>query len=275
MSTASAIVNIDEKKFQTRNQELSKLIDSIAVKDAESCLQMKTLQRDIRTEMKLRHAVLDPFVIKAKTNYDEAKLERDKWLTPLEAMDGQAALKVKDYERREREAAEAEQRRINDERRRQAEIEAAEQRKRDEAAAIERRKEEEKRIAEARKAGELNKREAERLAKEAKAQEEIDKQRAKEAAEFARSNVQEVQVKANIPTVAGVPSRRNYKAEVVDPAKLINAFVDAVCSRNTGRAVYLRQFIAVNEQALGQEARLVKDPKKLAALIPGVNFREE
>jgi chromatin remodeling complex protein RSC6 len=272
---ATAVIPVDSKKFEATQSELQKMVSSIVVKDAETCLQAKTAQRDIRTEMKLRHAVLDPFVIRAKTNYDDAKTERDKWIAPLESMDETLAGKVKEYDRLERERTLREQEEIN-RKKREAEAKAAdEQRKRDEAAAAERRKAEQKAIEEARKAGELNKREAEKAKKEAEERERQAKEQAARNAAAEKANFRPVEVKPNIPTVQGVPNRVNYKAEVEQPNVLINAFLDAVHLKDTERAVYLRQFITVDAQKLGEEARRVKNSKQLAALIPGVRFYED
>jgi hypothetical protein len=271
---ATSVIPVDSKKFEATQSELQKMVSSIVVKDADTCLTAKTAQRDIRTEMKLRHSVLDPFVIKAKTNYDEAKEERQKWIGPLEAMDTVLEDKVKEYNRKERERAAREEEETN-RKKREAEAKAAdEQRKRDESAAAERRKAEQKAIEEARKAGELNKREAEKAKREAQERERQAKELAAKNAEAEKANFQPVKVQAAIPTVSGVPNRVNYKAEVQQPNLLINSFLDAVHMKDTERAVYLRQFITVDEQKLGEEARRVKNSKQLTALIPGVYFYE-
>jgi flagellar biosynthesis GTPase FlhF len=272
---ATAVIPVDSKKFEATQSELQKMVSSIVVKDADTCLQAKTAQRDIRSEMKLRHAVLDPFVIRAKTNYDDAKMERDKWIAPLETMDETLAGKVKEYDRLERERTAREQEEYNRQKREREAREADERRREAEKQAEIERKAREKQIAEARKAGELKAAEAKKLQKQVEEDAERKKQQAKVEAEAEKANFQPVEVKPNIPTVAGVPSRLNYKAEVTHPERIINAYVDAVALRNTERAVYLRQFIMVNEQKIGAEARAVKDSKKMATLIPGVRFYEE
>jgi hypothetical protein len=245
---ATSVVKVDEKKLNTKRAELQSMVDSIVVRDADTCLKAKTAQRDIRLEVKMVHAILDPFVVQAKDAYDRAKEEREKYLGPLEALDGILAQKVKDYERLERERAAAEERRINEERRKQAEIEAAAQRKRDEAAAAERRKEELARIAEAQKAGDLKKREAEKMRKEAEEAEKQAREQAARDAQTARDSVQDVKVAAAIPTVAGVPSRTNWRWRIVDLDKVPDSWW------------------MLDEQRIGAEVRRMKGDTSIAGI---------
>jgi len=232
MASNAAIVK-DVKQFEVALSALKAQADSIVVSDASTCLAAKTAQRDVRNYLKDVHSKLDPFVNLAKRTYDETRDERNRWITPGEEIDALLASKVKTYERQEREAAEAEQRRINEERRRQAEIEAEKQRKADYERIAAEKKAQDKEIADAVKAGEVKKREAERLRKEAAERELRAREQAETDAKAAAQNVQEVTVAPMIPKVAGVPSRINYKAEVLDAAKLINAFVDAVVNSSS------------------------------------------
>ena len=254
---ATQITKPDNNQFALALASLQSQAQNIAVKTSQDCLLAKTMQRDVRDYMKDVHLKLDPFVESAKRNLAEAKDELNKWLTPAETVDGVLAQKVKDYERIERERAEAEQRRINEERRRQAEVEAAEQRKRDEAAAVEKRKAEQKAIEEARKAGELNKREAEKMRKEAQERERAAKEQAAKDAELAKASVTEVEVKPNIPTVAGVPSRRNWKFKVLDATRIPRAY------------------LMPNEVKIGADVRFWKDKAKAESTIPGIECWEE
>ena len=63
---AASVVKIDNKKFELRQTELRQHVQSIVVKDSQTCLEAKSLQRIIRDEMKTRKLVLDPFVYQAK-----------------------------------------------------------------------------------------------------------------------------------------------------------------------------------------------------------------
>jgi len=244
----SSVVKVDNRKFEIRQAELTRMVSAIVVTDAATCLEAKKTQKDIRDELKTRHFILDPFVAQAKRAYDDTKDEHAKWVEPLEKLDEQLAQKVKDYERVERERAAAEERRINEERRRKAEEEAAEQRKRDEAAAAERRKQELARIAEAQKAGDLKKREAEKMKKEAEERERQAREQAARDAEAAKASVQDVKVQAAIPTVAGVPSRTNWRYRIVNA----NLVPD--------------EYWMLNEQKIGADVRRDKEKTN----IPGI-----
>lgn len=252
MSTGT--VSLDTKTIETALAVVKQTAETIAVTDSASCLAAKTAQRDVRNYMKDVHLKLDPFIESAKRNLQEVRDELNKWLIPAEAIDSALAQKVKDFERREREAAEVEQRRINEERRLKTEADAkAEREAREKQAKIER-EAREKEIEAARKAGEIKKREADRLAKEAREAEERERERAKRDEVVQTANVQEVKVAPSIPTVAGVPSRRNYKARVIDASRVPD------------------RFWIIDEQALGAEARRVK---KVGEIIPGVEFYED
>lgn len=268
---STQIVQIDVEQISSALASLKRTADTIAVKDAPTCLAAKTAQRDVRNYMKDVHLKLDPFVEVAKRNLQETKDELNKWLEPAQAIDAALALKVKDFERQEREAAEAETRRQNEERRieaaRKAEEERqernriadAERKERERVAEIER-KEREKELARQREAGEINKREMDRqrkineekaaLAKKEAAEAQArEKERAAKDAVVAAANVVEVKVEANIPTVAGVPSRRNWKFRIVDANRIP------------------RQYLMPNEVAIGA---FVRNLKKEGEVIPGI-----
>jgi uncharacterized membrane protein YqiK len=270
---------IVKAETQELDQELSSLrgqLASIVVNDAPTCLSAKQGQRTVRDYMKKVHSRLDPFVLLAKQNLDGAKAELNRYIDPAELIDTSLAQKVKDYERREREAAEAETRRINEERRieaaRKAEeerqernrIAAIEQKERERIAEIER-KEREAELKRQREAGEINKREQEKQQKIAREKADAERKAAQEAAErereraakdavIAASNVAEVTVAPSIPKMAGVPSRRNYGARIIDASRVPE------------------QWWVIDERALKAEAQKVK---KTGELIPGVEFYEE
>lgn len=247
-------ITIDMQPIETALASLRGTSESIIVNDAPTCLLAKTAQRDVRNYIKDVKLKLDPFVEGAKRTYQAAKDERDKWLAPAEEIDAALAQKVKEFERREREAAEAEQRRINEERRIEAARVAEIERKERERVAAEERKRLEKELAEARKAGEISKRDLEKAQKEAREAEQRERIRAEEEARIKASQVQEVKVAPSIPTVAGVPSRRNYKARVIDASRVPDLFW------------------IIDEQALNAEARKAK---KVGEIIPGVQFYED
>jgi hypothetical protein len=224
---ATSVVKIpNQKQLETKQAELRRMVDSIIVRDAQTCGEAKRAQKDIRDELKQRHFVLDPFVGQAKNAYDQAKEERARWIDPLESLDGALATKVKTWEREEREKAEVEQRREQERVRIETERKAAEERRA-----------REKEIAEQRKAGELKAAEAKRLLKLAEQEEKT-----------AAANVPIIEVKANIPTQAGVPSRVNWRYRVVN----LNLIPE--------------EYWMLNEQKLGADVR--RDKEKTS--IPGI-----
>jgi hypothetical protein len=241
------------------------MVSSIVVKDADTCLQAKTAQRDIRSEMKLRHSVLDPFVIRAKTNYDDAKMERDKWIAPLETMDETLAAKVKTYEREEREAAQREQDRINAENARIARERADAEAKAAKEKAEAERKAAVAEINRALKAKQITKAKAAKMLREAGAFAEAKAQQAEADAEAAKNAPPpEVTVRPNIPTVSGVPSRRNYRAEVTDDYRFIHEAARRLLDGDTS----LREFLMINGSAVASRAREMKDSKAFMAKYP-------
>jgi hypothetical protein len=246
---ATSVSRPDTKKLEQTQIVLRGQYDAITVKDAETCLKAKTLMRDIRLEMKMRHAVLDPFVAIAKKNYDDAKDERAKYIDPLQTMDDSLGLQVKDFERRERERAAAEERRINEERQRLAAIEAARIQKEAWAAAKAERERQEKLIKDLRAEGELNKREAEKAKKEAADREARAKAEAAEQAKL-DAHVEAIKVQPNLSAVAGVPSRVNWRFRVVD------------------RLQVPEQYWMLNEQMIGADVRRDKDKTN----IPGIEI---
>jgi hypothetical protein len=254
IATGGLVARYDEQSLETGLTTIKSLSEAIVVKDATTCLTAKTAQRDVRNYMKDVHLKLDPFVESAKRNLQSAKDELNKWLAPAEAIDNALALKVKEYERQERERTERE-RAIEQERIRvETERKAAEERKVREQQAEEDRKRRQKEIEEARKAGELKAAEANRLKKQAEEDAAREKAMAREQEAEAAKNVPVVKVEAAIPTVAGVPSRRNWKFRIVDANKIPRAYLQP------------------NEVAIGQ---FVRNLKKAGEVIPGVEAYED
>jgi hypothetical protein len=175
------------------------------------------------------------------------KIQVQRHTIVCEELDRLCLGKMKAYEHAEAQAAQAEQDRINAERRKKAEEEA-------EAA----RKRRAKEIAEAQRAGEIGKREAE-------------KQKAEAAAAAARAveNVGEVKVKPNISSTPGYRRSTVYRIEVTESA--VVEFLKAV---KAGRKD-LMKYVILDEQALGAEARDMKDPEKFMATYPGVKCHKE
>ncbi len=252
MSTSLAA--LDNKKFETALGKFKKDAALIVVDSPESCLTAKTMQRDVRNYIKDAKSALDPFVNMAKRTYDDARDERSKWIDPAELIDTGLAAKVKDFERKERERTEREAAEHNRLKREAEAREADRLKKEAQAKAEEERKARQKEIDDARKAGDLNKREAERMKKQA---EEEARQKCEQAAEdslLTKANFTPDRVLPNIPTVSGVPSRRNYKFRVID--------VDRVP----------RSYMCPDLVKIGSD---VRNWKRVGEVIPGIEAYEE
>ena len=77
---------------------------------------------------------------------------------------------------------------------------------------------------------------------------------AEEEEKAAAANVPKIEVKPNIPTMAGVPSRRNYKFRIIDASRIP------------------RQYLCPDEHKIGRD---VRDWKKVGEVIPGVEAYED
>jgi hypothetical protein len=215
---------------------------------------MLTKLRDYKKDVKQK---LEPFVTLAYRSYQDARQEMQKYLNAAEELDAKIAGPMADFKRQERLAAEAEERRINEERRLYVEKAAMEQRKLDEAAALQRRQQEMKRIAAAQKDGDIKKREAERMRKEAEERERLAKEQAARDAEAMKANVQDIKVAPAVPKFATLRGRVNYKFEVLDAGKVT------------------RPFTKPDEVAIGQKERNDKDPEKSMREIGGIRVWTE
>jgi hypothetical protein len=213
--------------------------------------ELKRFDKDGEEEMKPHKKV-----IKSVTDYIQAHVRKvtnrvEEMYKPLTAAMGE-------WDRAEIKAAEDEkerQRRIK-----QAELDRAAEVKRreDEKVAAELR---EKRVKEIRadlKAGKIGKREAARLLKEAGAMEEsLKAQAAADEDEKKRDNKMEaatVDVKPNIPSIAGNVKRVNYSAECTDADGFLSEYVRC-CVTAPEKAARMRPMIQVSNQSLSAEAR--------------------
>jgi hypothetical protein len=217
-------------------------------------------QKDVKNK-------LNPFVEFARRNLESVRQEMQKYLNGAEEIRNMVSTPMADFKRQERLAAEAEERRINEDRRRQAEADAAELRKQQEAQAEADRKKREKEIKEAQKAGDLNKREAEKMRKESEQREREQKEQAARDAAAMAANVQDVKVQANTPKIAGTRGRVQYFAEFTD--------FDAVLKAYIGGRTDLRKYIMGNDQELSRQARETKSSKAMQLTVPGIRAWDE
>ena len=265
---STALARIDSTKFESALSRFKAEAQLITLDSPEKCLQAKTMQRDVRNYIKDAKAALDPFVNMAKRTYDDARDERSRWVDPAQMIDDALAAKVKEFERKERDKAMREEEERNRVKREAEAREAEYQRKIREAQALEERKARQKEIDEARKAGDLNKREAERMKKQAEEEERQKREQAAKDAEATKANFVPDRVLPQIPTVSGVPSRRNYRFEITAIEKIPRYLLYP--NKGTDGKYDPAKF-----PAIGEKVRDDKNPAKSMAEIPGIRAFED
>lgn len=177
----------------------------------------------------------------------------------VEEIRGTLTPKMAEWDRAEERAAAAERDRIAREKQAALDREAEEKRQADEATANELRK---KRIAEIRadlKAGKITIRQSKKLLELAGAKEEAALAEAaaqeQEAKQEAVRVAEKVEVKTNVPTVAGNVRRVNYSAECEDSHMFISAMMIAYEKKDFKTYERLFAMVEVSDQKLSAEAR--------------------
>jgi type IV secretory pathway VirB10-like protein len=254
---ATSIVKVDTKAIQATLSALADRATAIVVRTADEYSEAGKFLTDIRSFKKQVGFVCDPFIEAAKQNLETARNEKNKYIRPADELDEIVSRKAEAWRKAEREAAEAEQRRINEERRREAEAKATEERKAAEAQAENDRKKREAEIKEAQKAGEVGKREAARLEKEAAEAETRAKEQAAKDAEATRQNIQDVKVAPAIPKIAGIKARTNWRYRIVD------------------ETLIPRKYLIAHDIAIGGMVRATKDKAKAETECPGIECYTE
>lgn len=262
MGTSLAEVKASESKLTA----FASFIETLEVKTQEEYKAACVRIVDAKNEVKKIGFVLDPGIASAKEHLDFLRNQKsqftDRWTQHILA----GTLKTQSWAEEEKRAAKVEADRVNAELARQAQEKADADRRESERIATENRKAQEAEIERQRKSGELKKREADRLAKEAREREEEERKRAAVAAEQAKAAPPpRVEVKANIPAVAGVKNQTYWTATVKNEDALIDAFHDATGERRA----FLRKFVMVNQMEVGAHARKTKNNTQTEADIPG------
>lgn len=246
-----ATTPIDTKPIENRLAILHQRATSIQVKDPESYEVACQIALDGRKEIKAIGFALDHAIGSAREHLETLRNRKNVFVNKVKPIVELAAGKAAAWREQERLAAEAEQKRLNEERQRQAREDAERGRIAAERDAEVQRKQREKEIEQTRKAGEFGKRDANRLAKEAREQAERDKEQARKDAEAA-AQVKEVKVKPSIPKMAGIKGRTNWGFEFVD------------------RDLIPREYLMPNLVAIGAMVRATKDKQKAEAQCPGI-----
>ena len=226
--------------------------EAIAVINQDDYTRALTFVKGVRAYKKDVGFKLDPGIHSAREHLEFLREEKAKHIRPFDEIDKAVSARAAAWGEKERLAAEAEERRVNKERRRVAAEEAERARIAAEKEAARLEEERKKEIERARKAGEFGKRDANRLAKEASAQADRDIKAAQDAQDAAAAQVKEVKVKPSIPKMAGIKRRKNWKHRVVEADRIP------------------RKFLMPDEVAIGAMVRGKKDKAKAEAECPGI-----
>ncbi len=236
--------------------------EAIAVINQDDYTRALTFVKGVRAYKKDVGFKLDPGIHSAREHLEFLREEKAKHIRPFDEIDKAVSARAATWREQERLAAEAEQKRLNEERQRQAREDAERGRIVAVRDAEIQRKQREKEIEQARKAGEFGKRDANRLAKQAAEQAERDKAQARRDAEAA-AQVKEVKVKPAIPKISGIKGRTNWQWRWLEEGE--NNLLDSFRENMS-----LRPFVQANEQQIGQMVRARKDKKKAEAECPGI-----
>lgn len=249
--------------------------EALTVTNADEYKEAGEFRAVVRSRRKMPKFITGPFEEIAKRVIEILKDKRTEAENKFDAIDAAITTKMNQQAERERMAAEAEQRRINEEKRLREEKEAAERRKAELARIAEEKKAMDKEIADAQKAGELKKREAEKLRKEAEERAKRDREAAAQEEATAKENFRPVEVKPNLPTIAGSRRHRSFFAEFTNFNVLLESWRTAANNGSLERAAFLRRFICGNEKELAKEARDTRDSKVMETVIPGIKARDK
>lgn len=265
LKDSAALAELNKKM-----QVLKDRADALAtITTPEGIAAAKVLQLDLKAYCKAVTFQTGPDIEIKKEELRILKENEAGLLRPAEEILETVTTERKRAEQEEIRKARLEQDRINKENAdKQREKAEADQREADARAKEVR----ERRVAEIRgqlKRGEIGKRKAAQLLTEAGANEEAAKANAAAAAEELKNTPPpQVEVKPNIPTVAGTVSRTNWKWKFKDDGefKLLEAF-----RQDETRRLYVQP----NEKAIGETVRAIKDKAKAEALVPGIEVWSE
>ena len=267
-------------------EQVLALPSPIPLGDAETYIKYGELSTRIRSLRKQAKAKIAPFKATVDEIDDFLKGEQKKYEAKADEVDGICSNNQADYNRRDREQKEAEEReqqrlvdeanaREADEKRKNAEIEA--KAKRDAAV---------KDIRERLRLKKITKRQAEKELRDAGATAEAELTRAAIEADEKKANPPKVTVESKSVAVAGQRRTHNWYGKCSYPDVVLAAFVKNIVTRMKlkvpakvdiaimaeVKADPLREFIEISDQKVGEKARKTKDNDKMRALLPGCEF---
>jgi Fe-S cluster assembly scaffold protein SufB len=260
------------------------IIKTLQIKTKEDCARMKECVAELKPIEKMAEAEVTPYKVILDRMKKMVQMRLQKVVNRSEEHRGIANKKISDWEIADEAARQREQRehqrKVDEQNRKQAE----EQLKLDTAAAKLRKEEAVAQIRKDLKAGKITKAQAEKQLRAAGAQEEADKTRAAIEAEEKKAAPPTVEVKSNAPKVSGTVARVNYFAVHTDAKTFIAEFVrrynagklleTVIAVDHNGDPTQVEinwaDYIAVNDQSLGQTARQLKSTEKMTEYFPGI-----
>jgi uncharacterized membrane protein YqiK len=237
---------------------IKKTIESIEVSDRDSYARLLEARLLVKAYKKSVGHELDPGIDKAKELLDLLKNQKAKFIDPADVIYDGATARAKAWLDEDERLRRAEQDRINEAAEREKNRKAEEDRIVRENEAKEQKA---ATIAEIRgklQRKDITKRQAEKLLRMAGAEHEANLTAAAAAAEEAKARpAEKVQVKSDVPAVAGTRRSRVYKFMVIDPAKVTREWCEPDLVR------------------IGEEVRRLKDDDAAMAKIQGIKAWNE
>lgn len=233
-------------------------ITSITITDKITYTSMLAAKTAAQNYIKAVGHELDPGIQKAKELLDHLKQQKAKFVDPAEEIIETAKVELKKYITEEERKAAEEQARINEAAERDRALKAEAERIEAEKVATAKRQDAVAEIRGKLQRKEITKREAEKLLRMAGANEEADKAAAAAQAEEKKAApAPKVDVKADLPKMAGTRRSRSYKFMVIDAAKIP------------------REWCKPDEVRIGEEVRRLKDDAASMKAIPGIKAWNE
>jgi hypothetical protein len=245
-------------ELDLRLATIKKTVDSIEVTDRDSYARLLEARLLVKSYKTAVGHELDPGIDKAQELLDLLKNQKAKFIDPADVIYKDATERAKIWLVEDERLRSAEQDRFNEAAEREKNRKAEEDRiARENEAKVQRAVT----IAEIRgklQRKEITKRQAEKLLRMAGAEHEANLTAAAAAAEEAKAApAPKVEVKSDIPAIAGTRRSRVYKFEVVDALKIP------------------RNFCAPDLVKIGSEVRRIKNSEEAAAMIPGIRTWDE
>lgn len=256
----------DKKKIETKLAVLKKMVEEIEVTDAQGYETVCKLVLQGRDEIKAIGFVYDPIIASARAHLDDIRNQKAGWTNQIDPIVKKAADKGAAWKADERKKAQEEQDRLNREAQEKAEAEAKEVFANASKSANDYQKRKLAEVERLLKSKQINKAEAVRRRDAIMAEVQERKAEAAKEAEVIREapTAAPVTVQPNVPKVAGIRGRVNWKWKMVDVEKVQRHFI------------YQNDVYAVdNYPRITAEVRRIKDKAKAEAAIPGIEVWSE